>query len=245
MLGHNYARQWVNTWALGLVIGACGVAISASPPRSPQNGSAITYSKNDVGIEFVMVPAGEFQMGCSEGAKPNECSKDEKPRHRVQITKAFEIGKTEVTGEQWQAVMGSDPSAFKGGNLPVEQVTFQQVQEFVNKLNTRNDGFLYRLPTEAEWEYAARAGTTDQYAGSLHDMAWYNDGQAAARGTGNFQNENSPTGLAVAKAHPVATKSPNAWGIYDTRGNVAEWVRDFYDADYCSNIPAIDPKGPA
>jgi formylglycine-generating enzyme required for sulfatase activity len=121
--------------------------------------------------------------------------------------------------------------AFKGENLPVERVTFPQVQEFLNKLNARNDGFLFRLPTEDEWEFAARAGTTDQYAGSLHDMAWYNDGQAAARGTGNFQNENSPTGLAVAKAHLVATKSPNAWGIYDMRGNVAEWVQDFYDAD--------------
>jgi formylglycine-generating enzyme required for sulfatase activity len=245
MLGHNCARQWVNAWALGSVIGTCGLAVSASSPQSSQNASGVTYGKNEVSMEFVMVPAGEFQMGCSEGAKPNECSKDEKPRHHVQITKAFEIGKTEVTGKQWQAVMGSDPSAFKGENLPVEQVTFTQVQEFLNKLNARNDGFLYRLPTEAEWEYAARAGTTDQYAGSLHDMAWYNDGQGAARGTGNFQNENSPTGLAVAKAHPVATKSPNALGIYDMRGNVAEWVQDFYEADYYSNSPATDPQGPA
>jgi formylglycine-generating enzyme required for sulfatase activity len=196
-------------------------------------------------MEFVMVPPGEFQMGCSEEAKPNECSRDEKPRHRVQITKAFEIGKTEVTGKQWQALMGSNPSAFKGDDLPVEQVTFQQVQEFLNKLNAHNDEFLYRLPTEAEWEYAARAGTTDQYAGSLHDMAWYNDGEAAARGTGAFRNENSPTGLAVAETHPVATKKPNAWGIFDMRGNVAEWVQDFYDATYYLNSPAADPRGPA
>lgn len=245
MVDRNHAQKWMSALALGFVIGASGVAVSAFSPRSAQEASAVTYSTNELGMEFVMVPSGEFQMGCSEGAKANECSKDEKPRHRVQITKAFEIGKTEVTGKQWQAVMGSDPSAFKGENLPVEQVTFPQVQEFVNKLNARNDGFLYRLPTEAEWEYAARAGTTDQYAGSLHDMAWYNDGQAAARGTGNFQNENSPTGIAVAKAHPVATKSPNAWGIYDMRGNVAEWVQDFYDADYYSNRPATDPKGPA
>jgi formylglycine-generating enzyme required for sulfatase activity len=196
-------------------------------------------------MDFVMVPPGEFQMGCSEGAKPNECSKDEKPRHRVQITQAFEIGKTEVTQKQWQALMGSNPSAFKGEDRPVEQVTFQQVQEFLNKLNARNDGFLYRLPTEAEWEYAARAGTTDQYAGSLHDMAWYNDGQSAARGSGAFQNENSPTGLLVPESHPVATKKPNAWGIYDMRGNVAEWVEDFYDGNYYSNSPPVDPKGPA
>jgi formylglycine-generating enzyme required for sulfatase activity len=245
MVDRNDARKWMSAWALSFVIGACGLAISASPPQSSQNSSGATYSKNELGMEFVMVPPGDFQMGCSEGAKPNECSKDEKPRHRVQITKAFEIGKTEVTGKQWQAVMGSDPSAFKGEDLPVEQVTFTQVQEFLNKLNARNDGFVYRLPTEAEWEYAARAGTTDQYAGSLHDMAWYNDGQAAARGSGAFQNENSPVGLLIPETHPVATKSPNAWGIYDMRGNVAEWVQDFYDTDYYSKSPAADPKGPA
>jgi formylglycine-generating enzyme required for sulfatase activity len=245
MVGHNDARKWMSALALGFVIAACGVAASASPPRSPQDASAVTYRTNELGVEFVMVPPGEFPMGCSEGAKPNECSKDEKPRHRVQITKAFEIGKTEVTEKQWQAVMGSNPSVFKGEDLPVEQVTFQQVQEFLNKLNARNDGFLYRLPTEAEWEYAARAGTTDQYVGSLQDMAWYNDGQAAARGSGAFQNENSPTGLLVAETHPVATKKPNAWGIYDMRGNVAEWVQDFYDANYYSNSPAADPRGPA
>lgn len=245
MIDRNDARKWMSACALGFVIGACGLAISASPPQSSQSASGAISSKNELGMEFVMVSAGDFQMGCSEGAKPNECSKDEKPRHRVQITKAFEIGKTEVTGKQWQAVMGSDPSAFKGADLPVEQVTFTQVQEFLNKLNARNDGFVYRLPTEAEWEYAARAGTTDQYAGSLHDMAWYNDGQAAARGSGAFQNENSPVGLLIPETHPVATKSPNAWGIYDMRGNVAEWVQDFYDTDYYSNSPAADPKGPA
>jgi formylglycine-generating enzyme required for sulfatase activity len=243
MVDPHGARKWVSLWALALVIGACGL-VSASPPQSSQNAPGVAYSKNDLGMEFVMVSSGEFLMGCSEGAKPNECSKDEKPRHRVQITKAFEIAKTEVTQKQWQAVMGSNPSASKGDDLPVEQVTFQQAHEFLSKLNARNDGYLYRLPTEAEWEYAARAGTTDQYAGSLHDMAWYNDGQAAARGSGAFQNENSPVGLLVPKAHPVATKSPNAWGIYDMRGNVAEWVEDFYDGNYYSNSPAADPKGP-
>jgi formylglycine-generating enzyme required for sulfatase activity len=239
------ARKWTSAWALCFVFGAWGVAVSASPSPRPQDASAVAYRTNELGMEFVMIPPGEFQMGCSEDAKPNECSKDEKPRHRVQITKAFEIGKTEVTEKQWQAVMGSNPSAFKGDALPVEQVTFQQVKEFLNKLNSRNDGFLYRLPTEAEWEYAARAGTTDQYAGSLDDMAWYNDGQAAARGSGAFQNEKSPVGLLVPETHPVATKKPNAWGLYDMRGNVAEWAEDFYDGNYYSNSPAADPRGPA
>src|SRR6476646_2322341 len=124
MVDRHHADKWISALAVGFLIGAGGVAASASPGRSPQEASAAKYSTNEIGMEFVMVPAGEFQMGCSEGAKPNECSKDEKPRHRVQITKAFEIGKTEVTGKQWQAVMGSDPSAFKGEDLPVEQVTF-------------------------------------------------------------------------------------------------------------------------
>jgi formylglycine-generating enzyme required for sulfatase activity len=228
---------------------ASRAAVSNSAPPPSQEPSAIVYRKNDLGMEFAVVPAGEFQMGCSEGAKPNECSKDERPRHSVRITKAFEIGKTEVTGKQWQAVMGSDPSVFKGDDLPVEQVSFGQVQEFLNQLNARNDGFLYRLPTEAEWEYAARAGTTDQYAGSLSDTAWFNDNRGAAVvSTGSRRAEDSlgfAGGSFVAKTHPVATKQPNRWGIYDMRGNVAEWVQDFYDPDYYSVSPAADPKGPA
>ena len=198
-----------------------------------QEGSDVGYSTNDLGMQFVSVPAGQFPMGCSEGAKPVECSADEKPRHTVQITKAFEIGKTEVTQKQWQAVMGSDPSRIKGDTLPVEQVSFQDVQAFLGKLNARNDGFLYRLPTEAEWEYAARAGTTDQFAGAHvanslgrhsppDDWAWYN----------------------VEKTQPVANKKPNAWGLYDMRGNVAEWVQDWYDPKYYAKSPAADPNGP-
>jgi formylglycine-generating enzyme required for sulfatase activity len=166
-------------------IGACGLAISAWALEPAQKGSAVSYSTNDLGMEFVSVPAGQFSMGCSEGAKPVECSADEKPRHTVQITKAFEIGKTEVTQKQWQTVMGSDPSRYKGDTLPVELVSFQDVQVFLSRLSARNDGFVYRLPTEAEWEYGARAGTADQFAGATvanslgrrsppDDWAWYN-----------------------------------------------------------------------
>ena len=180
-----------------VAIGVSILAMSAWALQADQEGSAVTYSTNDLGMEFVSVATGQFPMGCSEGAKPVECSADEKPRHIVQITKAFEIGKTEVTQKQWQAVKGSDPSRYKGDTLPVEQVNFQDVQAFLGKLNARNDGFLYRLPTEAEWEYAARAGTADQFAGAkvanslgrrspADDWAWYN----------------------VEKTQPVATKSP-------------------------------------
>ena len=214
-------------------IATCGLATSPWALQAAQEGSAVTFSTNDLGMEFVSVPAGQFPMGCSEGAKPVECSADEKPRHTVQITKTFEIGKTEVTQKQWQTVMGSNPSRYKGDTLPVEQVSFQDVQAFLSKLNARNDGFLYRLPTEAEWEYAARAGTADQFAGAnvanslgrrspADDWAWYN----------------------VEKTQPVANKKPNAWGLYDMRGNVAEWVQDWYDSKYYTKSPMPDPKGP-
>jgi formylglycine-generating enzyme required for sulfatase activity len=234
MADHNRGGKRTSVLAVTLAIGACTLAISAWALEPAEEGSAVAYSTNDLGMQFVSVSAGQVPMGCSEGAKPVECSADEKPRHTVQITRAFEIGKAEVTQEQWQAVMGTDPSRFKGDALPVEQVSFQDAQAFLNKLNARNDGFNYRLPTEAEWEYAARAGTADQFAGAnvadslarrspADDWAWYN----------------------VEKTQPVATKKPNAWGLYDMRGNVAEWVQDWYDPMYYGSSPAADPKGPA
>jgi formylglycine-generating enzyme required for sulfatase activity len=217
--------------AVTFAIGAWSFLISGFV--SAQEESAAKYSTNDLGMEFASVNAGEFPMGCSVGAKPVECSADERPRHTVQITKAFEIGKTEVTQKQWRAVMGSDPSRFKGDTLPVEQVSFRDIQAFIAKLNERNDGYLYRLPTEAEWEYAARAGTADQFAGAnvanslgrrspSDDWAWYN----------------------VEKTQPVANKKSNTWGLHDMRGNVAEWVEDWYDARYYAKSAASDPKGP-
>src|SRR5678815_1801613 len=108
--------------------------------------------KNSIGMEFVKIPAGEFMMGCSTADQ--QCIADESPRHRVQITKPFEIGKYEVTQAQWAALMQENPSTNKGDTRPVDSVSKLEAQEFIAKLNTRNDGFRYRLPTEAEWEYA-------------------------------------------------------------------------------------------
>src|SRR5580693_974434 len=122
-------------------------------------------TKNAVGMEFVRIAPGEFMMGCSTG--DSECQADEKPVHRVQITKAFEIGKYEVTQAQWKAVMGSNPSTVKGDDHPVETVSKNDATDFLGRLNARNDGYRYRLPTEAEWEYAARAGTKGALPGSL------------------------------------------------------------------------------
>jgi formylglycine-generating enzyme required for sulfatase activity len=116
-------------------------------------------TSNSTVVEFVKIAPGEFMMGCSTG--DSECQADEKPLHRVQITKAFEIGKYEVTQAQWQAVMGSNPSTIKGDDHPVETISKEEAQDFLAKLTARNDGYRYRLPTEAEWEYAARAGEID------------------------------------------------------------------------------------
>jgi formylglycine-generating enzyme required for sulfatase activity len=174
-------------------------------------------------MQFVKIQTGEFMMGCSTG--DIDCNADERPIHLVQITKPFEIGKYEVTQAQWQAVMGSNPSTIKGDDHPVETISKTEAQEFLNKLSQRNDGYRYRLPTEAEWEYAARAGSTAWYAGNLDDIAWYG---------ANSDDE----------THPVGRKKPNAWGLYDMQGNVREWVSDLYSPNYYSQSPAADPTGP-
>ena len=163
---------------------------------------------------------------------------DETSRHTVAISKAFYLGKYEVTQEQWVAVMGSNPSEFKGRTNPVEKVSWDDVQEFLRRLNSKEGtnpplplpGGEYRLPTEAEWEYACRAGATTTYsfgddADQVGQYAWY-DGNSGE------------------KTHPVGQLKPNAWGLYDMHGNVYEWCQDWYGETYYSQSPAKDPQGP-
>jgi formylglycine-generating enzyme required for sulfatase activity len=166
-------------------------------------------------------------MGCADGDK--DCLEDEVPRHRVRLTNGFEIGKYEVTQAQWEAVIGSgsNPSQTKGPANPVDSVNKSDIRGFLDKLNARKDGYHYRLPTEAEWEYAARAGAPEPTRASLGEYAWFAD---------NSDDE----------SHPVGLKKPNAWGLYDMLGNVREWVDDraaYYDYAPLPEI-SIDPKGP-
>ena len=174
-------------------------------------------------LEMVWVPAGSFTMG----SPPSEADRDsDEAQHRVTLTRGFWLGKYEVTQGQWEAVMGSNPSHFKGSNLPVEQVSWDDCQEFIRKLNARfaSEGGGYRLPTESEWEYACRAGTTGPYAGRLDDMGWY-------------------SGNAGGRTHPVGQKAPNGWGLYDMHGNVWEWCEDWYGSYPSGNVE--DPRGAA
>jgi len=175
-------------------------------------------------MRFVRVLPGGFMMGCSTG--DSECGAAEKPAHFVRITKAFEIGSYEVTQAQWEAVMGTNRSTFKGSSRPVENVSWLEAQEFVRRLTEKQDGYRYRLPTEAEWEFAARAGTTTAYPGEADQAGWF--------------QENS-----TQQTHPVGQKKPNAWGLYDVSGNVWEWTDDWYDETYYQRSPAADPKGPS
>lgn len=173
-------------------------------------------------FEFILIQPGTFMMGSPE----SEVGRfDDETLHEVTITKPFHMQTTPVTQAQWKAVMGSNPSHFKGDNLPVENVSWNDCQEFIQHLNQRGEG-TYRLPTEAEWEYACRAGTDTPFAvGNGYDL----DSSQA-----NFDG-NYPYGLAYIEIYrktttPVKSFAPNAWGLYDMHGNVYEWVQDWYGA---------------
>ena len=184
----------------------------------------ITETVNGVTFEMIYVEGGTFTMGCTS-EQGNECYNDEKPAHQVTLS-SYYIGKFEVTQVLWQAVMGSNPSCFKGDNSPVEQVSWDDIQTFIRKLNLLT-GHTYRLPTEAEWEFAARGGAKSngyKYSGSnnIDQVAWYNG------------NSSSTT-------HSVGTKQPNELGIYDMSGNVWEWCQDWY-GNY-SSYAQTNPTG--
>ncbi len=184
---------------------------------------------NSIGIKLALIPPGEFLMGSPDS--DSVASSNEKPQHRVQIAKPFYLGLYEVTQAQYQKVVGSNPSMFKGESLPVETVSWEDAMAFCTKLSEvaeeRAAGRTYRLPTEAEWEYACRAGSASKYSfgdseAELEKYAWYS------------KNSGFTT-------HPVGEKQANGWGLCDMHGNVWEWCQDWYGA-YAAGA-ASDPSG--
>ena len=191
-------------------------SLAAPPTTAPTAASSLALVVDGWPMEFALIPAGQFNMGADTETH------DQRPRHMVKISKAFQIGRTEVSDKHWNAVMTGKAT---GSNLPKAKVSWIEVQGFLAKLNAAKDGFRYRLPTEAEWEYAARAGSTEDRPRNLDDVAWVqqNSGQ---------------------KPQEVATRIANAFGLYDMLGNVSEWTSDWLDAAYYAASPAVDPQGP-
>ena len=220
--------------AVGLLAVLSGGCDSAKkPPTAPGDEEPAVGSEMAVmlldraELELVWIPEGSFMMGSldSEFGRVS----DEGPLHEVIFSRGFWLGKYEVTQGQWEAVMGYNPSRFKGTDRPVENVSWEAVQQFIGALNQAEGRAIYRLPTEAEWEYACRAGTTTRYSfgndeRELGEYAWY-----AANSGGSTQD--------------VGLKKPNAWGLYDMHGNVWEWSHHWY-GDYAAESQT-DPTGPA
>ncbi len=195
-----------------LIVALAAMLVAAWGQKGPQTPPR--EFTNSVGMKFVRIEPGSFKMGREDGLNQD-----------VTLSKAFYMQTTEVTQAQWQAVMGTNPSDFKGPDRPAEMVSWDDIQEFLRKLNAREKDTRYRLPTEAEWEYACRAGGQEpDTAPHLDEVAW---------GSGN----------SARATHPVGQKKPNVWGLYDIRGNVAEWVQDRY-GEYSAS-KQVDPQGPA
>ena len=212
--------------------------------RQPNAGDVVI---NSIGMKLIYIPAGSFMMGSSHSAAQlaveydtkEDWFTDELPRHQVRISEGFWMGQTEVTQGQYESVMNAQPWSGKDyvqedANNPAVHVSWDDAVAFCRKL-TQQEGKTYRLPTEAEWEYACRAGTTTRFGfgdshSSLSDYAWC---------------ESNTYEVGQKYAHSVGQKRPNLWGLDDMHGNVNEWCSDWYDIDYYSDSPSVDPNGPS
>jgi len=211
--------------AYGLVVVAAITALVGESPIQAQQKEPPRKFTNSIGMKFIWIPPGTFQMGSpkDEGGRGND-----ETQHQVTLTKGFYLGVHLVTQDQWKAVMDCNYSKFKGDkSLPVERVNWEECQVFLQKMG-KKDGHVYRLPTEAEWEFACRAGSKAAYSygadlNLLDQYAWY--------------DKNSED-----KTHPVGQKRPNGWGLYDMQGNVWQWCADWY-GEYPQNA-VVDPQGP-
>lgn len=236
----NWLEHMTSHLKFSSLLAAALLVVSA-----PLSSACERSYRNSIGMDFALIPAGSFLMGSADDDR--EASRNEKPQHRVSISKSFYLGQYEVTQAQWEIVMGSSPYELPRSNnfygLPgmAERlrnpenpvtVSWNDAQVFIDRLNRKEGHRRYRLPTEAEWEYAARAGTTTAYSfgddmNDLSRFAWY--GEDFDRGS----------------THPVGRKEPNDWCLYDVHGNVWEWVQDRYDDSYYKTSPSTDPGGPS
>lgn len=216
-------KKAVRVWAgriAGVGLAAAGVVAVVwlsvfEFPRSPKSGVSPGTTKRNPkdGLEYVWIPPGQFQMGCSPGDK--ECYNQEKPAHPVTITRGFWMGRTEVTEAAYNRSVGYSVGS---GQMPMVNVSWGEAKTYCEWAGLR-------LPTEAEWEYAARAGTTEARYGAVDSVAWH-------------------SGNSGGKLHPVAGRRPNAWGLYDMLGNAWEWVQDWHEGGYDEGSPSADPPGP-
>jgi formylglycine-generating enzyme required for sulfatase activity len=211
-------RSSITLWiVLVLTVIMTGVN-AAAQATGPKPGDLKTNSKD--GLLYAWIPSGTFTMGCSPG--DHDCRPAEKPAHEVTITKGFWMGQTEVTQEAYGRVIGKNPSSVLGDRLPVEQVDWNDARVYCEAVGMR-------LPTEAEWEYAARGGSAAVRYGAVGAIAWY------------FKIIHSEDN----KTHEVGQLQKNGYGLYDMLGNVFEWVADWHDAKYFASSPRIDPPGPS
>jgi formylglycine-generating enzyme required for sulfatase activity len=206
-------------------------AASRQPAAQGRIATFISQLAASTGIKLVTIPAGTFTMGSADDEADRGA--DESPQTRVTLTKDFFLGATDVTQGQYESLMGTNPSDFKSAGLdaPVEEVSWDDAMTFCQQLTERErtsgrlpEGYAFTLPTEAQWEYACRAGTTGAYAGDPDAMSWYD------------RNSGGTT-------HPVGAKQPNAWGLYDMTGNVYQWCADWYANRYSGGV-VTDPTGP-
>lgn len=198
----------------------------------PTHTATLDLPSGAYALDLKLLPTGSFLMGSPDS--DGDAERDEKPQHWVHVERPFYMAVSEITQAQWTAIFNSNPAYRQGINLPVTQVTWEEATAYADWLNSydhnRPSGYAYRLPTEAEWEYACRAGSSERFSfgddpNGLDDYAWYSENA-----------DDHP--------HEVGSRLPNAWGLYDMHGNVAEWCFDWYDSIFYSYAPSTQPHGP-